>query len=205
MKRLFAWILAVSILTGCNQQDTPAEGEMVPPLPPAAKLEPFDDGSGVVRVTVYDAGGTVVEQGYYRNGYREGTYTTFGDKGIIKTITGYVHGKKEGQEVVINKNGQLEERYTYHNGQLDGPYIKFNRNRLKETRDYVNGKLHGKIEKFYPNGKVMERSYYVDGKMHGIARWYDREGNNTIAYEYKNGELVGEAELEAAPEPEANQ
>ena len=42
----------------------------------------------------------------------------------------------------------------------------------------------------------MERSNYNSGQLDGISRWYDQAGNNTIAYNYKMGELIGDAELE---------
>jgi antitoxin component YwqK of YwqJK toxin-antitoxin module len=36
----------------------------------------------------------------------------------------------------------------------------------------------------------MEESLYKNGLRDGVSKWYDQEGNLTIQYEYKNGELV---------------
>ena len=57
------------------------------------------------------------------------------------------------------------------------------------------------LEKFYANGGIMERSNYNSGQLDGISRWYDQNGNNTIAYNYKMGELIGDVELEVKTEP----
>jgi antitoxin component YwqK of YwqJK toxin-antitoxin module len=195
-----AIILSVFVLfIACTNNNSPAEGEMIPLLAPAAKLEPFDDGSGLVKATVYGTNGAVLEQGYYLNGMREGIYTVFHTNGLVQSTMGYVHGKKEGQYVIMDDRGQLKEYSTYHNDKLHGSFIIYNRNKKKEIREYKNGKLEGLVEKFYPNGKIMERTLYAAGQLHGVSRWYDQQGINTIAYEYNNGELIGDVELEAPP------
>jgi antitoxin component YwqK of YwqJK toxin-antitoxin module len=55
---------------------------------------------------------------------------------------------------------------------------------------YVSGKLEGTVRIFYENSKLMEESLYKNGLRDGVSKWYDQEGNLTIQYEYKNGELV---------------
>jgi antitoxin component YwqK of YwqJK toxin-antitoxin module len=163
------------------------------PLPPGhAEVTPYDDGSGLVKVTSYATDGTILEQGDYLNNFREGVYTEFHVNGYVKTTCGYVRGKKQGQWVSMDDKGQLLERGTYHLDVLNGPYVIYNRSRIKETRNYVNGELNGQVEKFYPNGTIMERSNYTDGQLDGVARWYDQQGNLSIEYTYKNGELSQE-------------
>ena len=196
MKRILI-IIAFTTILSCSTDNTPADGEMFPVLAANMKMEPYDDGSGLVRVTGYAADGTILEQGDYLNGYREGVYTEFHANEFIKSTVGYVHGKKQGQYVLIDDKGQIQERSTYHNDLLNGPQIKYNRSRLKEKSQYSNGQLHGLVEKRYANGGIMERSNYNSGQLDGISRWYDQAGNNTIAYNYKMGELIGDAELEA--------
>jgi antitoxin component YwqK of YwqJK toxin-antitoxin module len=190
MKKVIV-ILALVVFVSCNEkQAAPVDGELVPALPPAGELEPYDDGSDLVKVTAYGSDGSVVEQGNYLNGFREGIYTEFHPNGYVKSTVGYIHGKKEGQFITLDNRGQLLERSTYHNNELNGPYVKFNRSRIKEKKEYVNGKVNGKVEKYYLNGKIMERSNYTDDMIDGVARWYDQEGKLTIEYVYKMGELV---------------
>ena len=192
-------IIAFTTILSCSTDNTPADGEMVPVLAANMKMEPYDDGSGLVRVTGYATDGTILKQGDYLNGYREGVYTEFHANEFIKSTVGYVHGKKQGQYVLIDDKGQVQERSTYHRDQLNGVQIKYNRSRIKEKSQYSNGQVQGLLEKYYPNGKIMERSNYNAGQYDGIARWYDQNGINTIAYNYKMGELIGDVELEANP------
>lgn len=185
-------ILTFAAFVACNKQQSTSTdaGQMVPPIPAQAQLEPYDDGSGLVRVTTYATEGNVLEQGDYLNNLREGIYTEFHPNGYVKSSVGYVHGKKQGQLISLDNRGQLLERSTYHNDVLHGSYVKYNRSRIKETKEYVNGKVSGLVEKFYANGKIMERSNYTDGMLDGVAKWFDQEGNLSIEYTYKMGELV---------------
>jgi len=167
---------------------------MIPLLPPSAKIEPFDDGSGLVKVTIYGSDQGILEQGYYLNGYREGVYTKFHATGYVNITTGYVRGKKEGQSVVADDRGQIQELFTYHKDLLHGTYIKYNRSQLKEKKNYLKGKVEGTVELYYPNGKIMERSNYANGTRDGISQWFDQAGNLSIEYTYNNGELVQETD-----------
>ena len=198
MNRILIITAFVAFLS-CSTENMTADGEMFPLLAADMKIEPYEDGSELVRVTGYAADGTILEQGDYFKGFREGVYTEFHPNGFIKSTLGYVQGKKQGQYILIDDKGQVQERSTYYNDLLNGPHIKYNRSRLKEKSHYNNGQVHGLLEKFYPNGKIMERSNYNSGQLDGIARWYDQNGINTIAYDYKMGELIGDVELEANP------
>jgi antitoxin component YwqK of YwqJK toxin-antitoxin module len=201
MNRLLIAAAFMALFSCNNNTSTTPDGELTPFLPPAAVMEPYNDGSGLVKATLYGANSIVLEQGDYLNGLREGVYTVFFPNGYINSTTGYVQGKKQGQNILMDDKGQLLEASTYHQDVLNGPYVKYNRSRIKETRNYVDGKLHGEVVKFYANGTIMERSNYSAGQLNGVSRWYDQQGNNTIAYEYNMGELLGEVDLEAAVPP----
>ena len=197
----FLIIVILGTFSACSTDNSLADGKMIPILEPTMHEEPYNDGSGLVRVTTYGAGKVILEQGNYLNGYREGVYIEYHVNGFIKSSVGYIQGKKEGQYLLIDDKGQVQERSSYHQDVLNGPRVKYNRSRVKETSQYSNGELHGLLEKFYPNAKIMERSYYNSGQLDGVARWYDQAGSNTIAYEYKMGELIGDVELEFATPP----
>lgn len=192
MKRISFLLLIFAFLNSCDSSTGTSDGTMIPLPPGHAEITPYDDGTGLVRVTSYKADGAILEQGDYLNNYREGVYTIFFDNGFINSTCGYVQGKKQGQMIIMDNRGQLEERRTYHNDILNGPFVKYNRTRIKEKGTYLNGKLNGELEKFYPNGTIMERTNYTNGQLDGIARWYDQEGNLSIEYTYKDGELVQE-------------
>ncbi len=109
---------------------------------------------------------------------------------MVKSITSYVSGKKEGVLVEFNENGQLLRRCNYHNDLRDGEYKEYNYSTVKEERFYKNGKLEGTVKIFYADGKLMEEGLYKNGVRDGLSKWFDQQGNMTIEYEYKDGVLV---------------
>ena len=189
MKRLF---LLPLLLMACNQQpglnDIPVE--QLADLPAGAKKEPYADNAALVKVTVERSAGIPLEQGTYLNGERHGTWTTYHNNELVKSITTYVNGLEEGAHVEIDDRGQLTLKAFYHSGALDGEYIAYNRTRVVERKFYTNGKLEGTVKKYYDNGNIMEESLYKGGKLNGISKWYDQQGNVTLQYEYKDGDLV---------------
>lgn len=191
MKKLML-ILSVGLL-GCNAEvEYSAETvEGLAALPATAVKEPYEDNSNLIKVTV---NGTdhISAQGDMFNGKKAGTWTEYHPNGVVRSVTTYVDGQKQGAMLTIDDRGQLQTRSYYHNGVLHGDYIVYNRTRIKEERHYITGKLEGALKKYYDNGKIMEESYYKNGLMHGMAKWYDQEGNVTIEYEYDNGKLVTE-------------
>ena len=193
MRKVFLIVTIFSgllIFNSCSNQAKVNEGEMLPAIPGHAEVMPYEDGSGLVRVTVYATDGTVLEQGDYLNNRREGVYSTFYESGLLKSTSGYVNGLKQGQEVTYDDRGTVEQRATYHQGVLEGSYVVYLRNRIKEKRNYIKGELNGELQKYYPTGGLMESTFYKDGQLDGVASWYDQQGNKTIEYTYEMGKLV---------------
>jgi len=170
--------------TGAASDSTAAD-----PIPPNAIQEMFEDKPGLVRATVME-GLAISQQGNYLNGMREGIWCEFHPNGLVQTATSYVNGVKEGLHIEMNANGQLAKRIFFHNDLRHGEYKEFNYATVKEQRTYKNGKIDGLVKIFYDNGKLMEDGMYQNGLREGVSKWYDQEGNVTITYEYKNGELV---------------
>ena len=159
------------------------------PIPVGANQETFEDKPGLVRAIVNE-GPTLLQQGNYLNGKREGIWSEFYPNGLLKNATSYVNGAKEGLYVELNQNGQMTKRFFNHNNMRHGEYKEFNYSSLKEERIYKMGKLEGLVKIYYDGGKIMEEGAYQNGLRDGISKWYDQNGNVTITYEYKNGELL---------------
>ncbi|MCG8386668.1 MAG: toxin-antitoxin system YwqK family antitoxin [Cytophagales bacterium] len=188
MKRLFLlpFLFAACQQTGLN--DTSA-GSLAG-LPAGAKKEPYPGNPALVKVTLEKSAGIPLEQGTYLNGKRQGTWTTYHNNELVKSITTYVNGVEEGAHIEIDDRGQLTLKAFYHDGALDGDYIAYNRTRVVERKFYNNGKLEGTVKKYYENGNIMEESLYKNGKLNGLSKWYDQQGNVTLQYEYKDGNLI---------------
>jgi len=170
---------------GNTVAEVPQEG-----IPAGAGQEQFADTPSLTGFTLKDASGNLSQSGMVEDGMPVGNWAEYYPNGLVKSVTPYVKGKKEGLAIEINSSGQLEKRMMYHNGQLNGEYKEFRYTTLKEERHYQNGKLEGIVKVYYDNGKIMEEGAYQNGTRHGVSKWYDQEGNVTIEYEYKNGELI---------------
>ncbi|MEQ8926345.1 MAG: toxin-antitoxin system YwqK family antitoxin [Fulvivirga sp.] len=190
MKKLSLVVIAF-YLFGCNQSAEFSEAtiEGLAELPSNATKEPYEGSPDLVKVTYTDPDG-IVNSGDYLLGKRNGTWTEFHSNGLVKSVTGYVGGLKQGSYTEIDDRGQLMVSASYYNDKLHGTWTKFNRSRVKEEKNFVNGKLEGVSKMFYDTGNLMEEGNYANGVRHGVSKWYDQQGNVTIEYEYENGELI---------------
>ncbi len=183
-------LVAVGFFMGCSQPQSVPEGVAFADLPSRAVKTPYPGNEALVKVHVLDINDKIAAEGDYLNGQKEGSWTEYYPTGVVKTITSYVAGKKQGPQIIVDENGQLVEKVYFHNDQLHGVYIKFNRRNIKEERTYQYGQLNGMVKIYHDNGKIMEESPYENGIREGIAKWYNTEGEVTIEYLYRNGEWI---------------
>ncbi|MDX1627200.1 MAG: toxin-antitoxin system YwqK family antitoxin [Fulvivirga sp.] len=192
MKKLTFLCVMLLLIASCKESATDFSDETVKglsELPEHAEKVPYEDNPNLVKVNILHVDGSASE-GDYLDGERHGSWTEFHKNGLVKSVTSYINGVKQGPHVEIGERGQLEIKAYYHANELHGKWIKYERSRILEERPYKNGKLHGIVKIYYPTGTIMEESPYVEGQRHGVAKWYDQNGIETIRYTYKNGELV---------------
>ena len=77
----------------------------------------------------------------------------------------------------------VEEIITYHP----------NKNICKKYK-LINGKLHGKLERWYENGQKDFEWNYVDGKRHGVFKCWFQNGQQSVECTYVDGVLHGKYE-----------
>ncbi|GAB4239954.1 MAG: hypothetical protein Tsb0034_16150 [Ekhidna sp.] len=182
------WMMA-AILAACNGSNTTSALVEGSQIPAGAIVQDYTSIPGLQRATIVSDGITLGE-GDFLNGLHQGTWTTYDLSGKVVSITTYLEGKKQGVSLSFDNSGYVETKAYYHQDQLDGEYLVYKRRNIVERRNYSGGMLNGLQQKYYVNGTVMEESNYVDNKIDGVAKWYDQEGNLTIQYTYKMGELV---------------
>lgn len=61
----------------------------------------------------------------------------------------------------------------------------------KTIETYQDGRLHGEILLYWPNGRCKRRSYFAQGKRHGIEEFWDETGRKLDAGKYHEGRPVG--------------
>lgn len=72
-----------------------------------------------------------------------------------------------------NKNGNVEIEETYVNGRLNGERnIWYPNGRLFCKQFYINDTLDGKSEWFYESGQIYDEDYYQKGKPLNVSRLY---------------------------------
>ena len=66
--------------------------------------------------------------------------------------------------------------------------MKVSRERkIKEKRNYKDGKLEGQYLYFYNNGKLWIKNHYKKGLLHGDREVYFKDGKLEKKEKYKNG------------------
>ena len=139
--------------------------------------------------------GQLIEDGYISNGRKTGAWTTYhpNDNLTIFTVTNYVDGKKEGVYLEAEKSNRVKTIGSFANDVKHGKWITYNFSRREIEQDYKNGKLHGFSRTFYKTGKdgqVKEEVEFDNGVQNGAYRYYKEDGNITMDYVYKNGEII---------------
>lgn len=149
-------------------------------------------GTELTRVFREDAAGNIVEDGFLKNGLKQGPWLTYERLfNFPKSITYYENGVVNGIYMELNTSGQVELQAVYRNNKLNGPWARFKGGRMETSAFYKDGELHGVYKEFMPLlGKLQKEIYYKDGIQDGLLRFYDDEGRITMEYTYKNGEKV---------------
>ena len=97
-------------------------------------------------------------QGQFKDGKREGLWTSFYENGQLWWKGPYKDGKLNGPYVWYYDNGQLWSEETYKDGEIeDGPYLTYHENgQLWSEETYKDGKREGPWVTYWGNGTVVE-------------------------------------------------
>ncbi len=182
------WILTFA-LVACGGSNNTLSSAGETQIPGGAIVMDYPGLPGLQKVIV-KSGEVVIGEGDFLNGQYHGTWTSYGSDGRLQSITTYYEGRKQGVQLVFDNVGYVQTKASFFNDQLSGEYLVYNRKTVVERRNYSGNQLEGLQQRFYVNGIKMEEKNYVNGKIDGTARWYDEEGNLSIEYEYRMGELV---------------
>ncbi len=149
-------------------------------------------GTDLKKAIFLDKDNEIVEEGYVLNGLKEGQWSHYNVSGeILLKLENYHKGKLIGHQLKLNARYEMESRTQFLNGLQQGYHAEFKRNRKKVEAYYKNGKRHGRMTQYHDySDKILSEADYMDGKQHGIYKYYDKSGNVTLDYEYKNGEKV---------------
>lgn len=206
MNQKIAWIALAMLasLWSCRREAPASEsssGQSLAtqsPAPPALDLSQYEvvemEGSPLRRVTLRDTAGKVLEQGYIdEKGLQTGEWMAFyPQSGLPYKLITYKAGIRDGLYIFFNEIGQVSLLATYKNNQLDGYWVKYRFQRPEEEAEYRNGKMHGTHRQYFVReGWLQFTTEYKDGVKDGLYRAYNKDGQVTLEYTFKDGKQVG--------------
>lgn len=113
---------------------------------------------------------------------------SFDDKGMIRRISTYVRGQKNGIEQKFDSAGNLIAEINYANGVKDGlAKGLFPTGEVAFRKNYNKGKVEGNLICYFPTGEEAAKFTYKNGKKEGIGNVY---GAQSRQIEFKNNEIV---------------
>lgn len=129
----------------------------------------------------------------YFNTPFDGILTAYDPVNKTYSETGYIHGKKEGEERKIYDNQRVAEIRFYKKGYKVGTHQGwYPDGRLKfEYHFNEDGVYHGTFKEWYQNGQLLKSFNYVYGKENGSQQMWLSNGNMRANYVVKNGERYG--------------
>lgn len=143
--------------------------------------------------------GQLKYEGNYQNGLREGTHKNFFDSGKIFFSQKYEHDRAHGPREVFDPSGNLILKANYHNDLLNGPFWhKLTQGQVIEAT-FSKGHLEGFIKAYYAQiptkskPKVAFEGHYKKGKRHGLFKDYHENGQLLQTLNYEDNFLEGEA------------
>ncbi len=126
------------------------------------------------------------------NGLNE-NQTHYYEDGYVKGIGKMKDDKFIGPWDLYNEKGRLTGKGTFNsNGNRDGAWVWYNsQGKIKETAQYLDGKLNGANNYYYDNGKQKIISNYKNDNLDGTYLFYNELGALQQNKRFKDGKLDG--------------
>lgn len=201
MSKIILFLLLLLGAAACKNSTAPGNpGTSSEPVQPAAsedygnyELTPLPGTKMRRAILRNQANGKVLEQGYLdENNRKTGEWLAMYPKtGLPYKLITYEAGVQNGLYIFFNEIGQITLLATYKDNQLDGYWVKYRFGRPEEEAEYKAGKMHGTHRQYFVReGWLQFTTEYQDGIQHGMYRAYDKDGEVTLEYEFRNGEKI---------------
>lgn len=130
----------------------------------------------------------------FKNDTLNGIYRVFDENEILRYEAFFFEGNRNGLGYIYDSDFNVRRVYTYYNDEVISLIYFDERNRLIETRGFMNKEWIGINSIFHSNGKMMRRSIFVGGKRNGRETIFNRKGKIRTIFEYSddifNGKIV---------------
>jgi antitoxin component YwqK of YwqJK toxin-antitoxin module len=150
-------------------------------------------------------GDIVIEEGVYKNDLMNGEWTFRDINGNLKGKGSFINGNgtdlgktgipkngRDGQWILYNANGKIEDEINYIKGVINGQRKSYFENGLlSQELNYSEGLLNGSYKKYHPNGKLEVEGTYFNNKLDGLVKKYNENGILIFEGNHLNGKLEG--------------
>jgi len=204
MNKHFSFLFLIGLLglAACNngpQQETSSVRETPAQTTdaPAGDYGKYEltelPGTSLRKAVLRNPAGRLIEQGYLdEKGLKTGEWLAFYENsGLPYKLITYRAGVQNGLYIFFNEIGQVSLLATYADNQLDGYWVKYRFGRIEEEAEYLKGQMHGTHRQYFVReGWLQFSTEYKNGVRHGMNRTYNKEGQVTLEYEFKDGQKV---------------
>lgn len=164
-----------------------------------------DEDSDRAEAYFYHENKELLAFGIYRNQKKDSVWTHYrptGDLTFKETYRdGKLHGLKTtyyGPEATPGDQVIVLKKTMFANGRAHGEVIEyFPDGTVKMRGKYNQGAFDGQVKRYHPNGKIMMLERWKDRKKHGWWITYDTAGKEKGRAYFKEGKRLEGAKLEA--------
>jgi antitoxin component YwqK of YwqJK toxin-antitoxin module len=132
--------------------------------------------------------GSLLSEGKYKNGKRDGKWTQYFVDGLVSSDYNYIDGEFEGEQTEFFRSGKKYSVSEYKSGAHDGYQVVFFPNGQKSREGWqVNGNNEQQWITYYPDGNIDQDNYYRDGQLTDTTYFYAVNGKLWAYDVYKDG------------------
>jgi antitoxin component YwqK of YwqJK toxin-antitoxin module len=106
----------------------------------------------------------------------------------------YVDGRKEGTWIKYFSDGSVQLKGTYNNNRPEGPFTRYYPNgKIAEQGEFKANGYKGLLLRYHDNGQLAYRANFNNqGQESGKVSYYHPNGKLALSYTVKNGEVQGQ-------------
>lgn len=145
----------------------------------------FQDGKPEGELKLFYPKGSVFTKGTYKAGRKDGTFTTYDEKGNRLAEENYLNGVLHGPFIVYKNEEKLQEIVFNHGEQVSA---RFGEEEISIAGNENDDEKQNKIKKtFFKNGNLRTEQEYKDGLPVGNMKIYYVDGTLKGELTFKNG------------------
>lgn len=117
----------------------------------------------------------VLDENFDRYGRRDGTYTIWRSKTVMRVHGSYTKNKRDGLWTWNDRDNNKEREGNYIDGKKDGPWTEWYANKIVFTGSYTQGKPDGEFIFYDKNQNELGRFEIKDGTGNMLTFWPNKK------------------------------